>query len=156
MQIVAGTSSIQTISVVTQVSSILWYHFRVVFWTVTQPAMVNQPSDVLGVITLIQPTGQVISVQDGIGATASSDVQFARLVGQPVSSKMSLPPVSLTGVVLTLRTQTMMLNVIVSLPPLLSTWKKRVRYLVVGPVLKTKTSFRGFETEQNLDFVNMH
>ena len=46
--------------------------------------MMNYPSD-------------VATSQDATGVTASPDVQFTRLVGQPVGSKMSLPPVSLTS-----------------------------------------------------------
>ena len=58
--------------------------------------MMYQPSDVPGVMSLVQPTGQAIS-QDVTSATESPDMQSTTPVGQPVNSKMSLLPVSLTG-----------------------------------------------------------
>ena len=75
---VTGTSSVQTTDVVTQVSSsqhLTGTSSGQVSGLVTQPTMMNQLSDVTGVMPLVKPSGQATS-QDVTSATASPDVQF--------------------------------------------------------------------------------
>ena len=95
-QSVTGTSSVQTTGVVTKVSSSqhpLSISLGQIPRPVTQPTVMNQFSNVPGVMALVQTTGQATNQH----VTGATDVQFTGLVTQPVNSKMSLPPVSLTS-----------------------------------------------------------
>ena len=130
VQSVTGTSSVQITSVVTHVSR---SQYRTgtssgqVSGPLTQPAM-NQPSDVPSVMPLVQPTSQDTS-HDVNSATDSPDVQFTRTVGQPISSKMSLPPVSLTDAAAHLQNLDSYVECYSEPTSLLSPWRKRMRYL---------------------------
>ena len=135
VQSVTGTSSVQTTGVVTQVSigpQLTGSSSGQFCGPAIQSAVINQPSDVPDVMSLVQPTGPATS-QNVAGAAASTDIQFTGTVSQPISSKMSLAPVTLTGAAAhSLDPYSDVERYIVSLPPLLSPWRRRVRYLTVS------------------------
>ena len=98
VQSVSGTSSVQTTGLVRLVSSsqpLTSTSSGQVPGQVNQLGGVNQPPDVPGVMSVVQPTSQAASSQDVSGPTARPYLKFTGSVSQSATSKMILPPVSL-------------------------------------------------------------
>ena len=97
-QTAAGASSSQATRLVTQVFSshpLTGISSGQVSGPVTHPAIVNQPSDVPGVISVVQSTSQATTFQDFTGAIDRPDPQFTGPVSQTITSKKTLPPLSI-------------------------------------------------------------